>query len=1318
MRAALSSDTPREEVPLAAVSDTYYVCGELAHLPRVRGRSQHADSSTSIFVCPDGISTAQRLERKGDRCILFKLEISVCDAPMSLDPQPSPHPRYRLLARIGKGGMGEVFRAYDRLAGQVVALKRVSLPLRPAQARQPREEKGVTSLGEAATLGPEALHSPQMPVVPGGPETVSCPNLQALLQEPELRSLAPEFARTVAASSQLSETPAGSDAVILAEAAQNPTMQSLCLHLAQEFRTLAGLRHPNIVSVLDYGFDRSQQPYFTMELLEGGKALDEAARNQPFAVQIGLLLQILQALTYLHRRNVLHRDLKPGNILVIPGRLGPQVKLLDFGLALLTLGPDIQRAEIAGTIGYIAPEMLVGALASEASDLFAVGVIAYELLVGSHPLGALPIAELVQGFLGSAPIFREDARLSPALSAVLGRALCRDPSKRYVDAAVFAYDLARAAGRPAPPETTDIRESFLQAAHFQAREAEMDVLLSALHQAMCGRGQVLLIGGESGVGKSRLLDEFRAQALVRGARVLRGQTVREGGGAFLVLRDVLAPLCLEQPLDQLQSGVLLQLIPRLPNLLERMVAPAPDVDAKSAQDRALAVIERVLLRAASTPLYPLVVLLEDLQWAGSEVLLLLERLSELSKSRPLLVIGSYRDDERPELPVAVSHAGVLKLKRFSKESVNRMAIAMLGSVGQRDDVMDRLYQETEGNALFLVEVLRALAEDAGQLAAVGSRELPARILSGGIRAVLESRLGRVPDWARPMLERAAVAGRRLDLRVLGNSRAMESHSATSLEAWLAACADLSILEVSDQAWRFSHDKLRECLLEQIEQRGELSQLHRDVAVAIERAYGNAERDAHAAALAFHFAKAGLAEQAARYGLRAGERALNGGAPEEAVEQLQATLRYQAKCSVELFDGVAARRLLCTALYALGRMEECTRNYRELYAYIGHPVPSHAAGRVLSSARFLMTHATRQVFPAARITPEVSRTVMREMELLAIRCGPAFIFTGEVADMLVMTLLTFVFTKQLGNSDSDDLYKGIMTHLLSLLPLGLLKQGGPEELPDSSSSLVEAHILRRQAVCFADAGRGYWAEALRHATRGAEDREVAGDYQLQMGFQLLISLVQLYSGDFEQARINSTALLQAATRFKNEIYINWSLMCLASLDLSASQPHRALERLLDMHATAVRIGDALNLLSGSGLLARAYLMLGERAKARYWAEQAIHEAQARPLASFGVLDGCLAPAEVLSTLAAESLEPTERSALIRFASRGLIPAWHYASTFPIGRPRANLVTGIYAHMRGQIWLARSFFQRALSAARQLAMPYEVERAKAALASLAP
>jgi len=202
--------------------------------------------------------------------------------------------RYILEGVVGRGSMGMVFRATDRLSGQTVALKRV-------------------------------LH--------------------------------------------------GSSAAGYTEA------------LAQEFRTLATLRHPHIVSVLDYGFDAERRPYFTMELLEGARPLLPLAASLPHAVQIELLFQLLHALGYLHRRGILHRDLKPSNIQLIGSDHAPTLKVVDFGLS--SAEDDSNRSRAAGTLSYLAPEIFLGAAASTSSDLYAVGLIAYGMFAVSHRFATL-----------------------------------------------------------------------------------------------------------------------------------------------------------------------------------------------------------------------------------------------------------------------------------------------------------------------------------------------------------------------------------------------------------------------------------------------------------------------------------------------------------------------------------------------------------------------------------------------------------------------------------------------------------------------------------------------------------------------------------------------------------------------------------------------------------------------------------------------------------------------------------------------------------------------------------------------------------------
>ena len=176
------------------------------------------------------------------------------------------------------------------------------------------------------------------------------------------------------------------------------------------------MRHPNIIGVLDYGFDEKRQPYYTMDLLANAQDIRRAARQKPIKGQVGYILQILQALDYLHRRGIIHRDLKPANVLV----KDEQVKVLDFGFA--TMANQVSTGSSGGTLPYLAPELFRQQPASIASDLYAVGIIAYELLIGRHPFNTENMRLLIDDLMNKLPNLSVLGTNSP-LALVVGRLL-------------------------------------------------------------------------------------------------------------------------------------------------------------------------------------------------------------------------------------------------------------------------------------------------------------------------------------------------------------------------------------------------------------------------------------------------------------------------------------------------------------------------------------------------------------------------------------------------------------------------------------------------------------------------------------------------------------------------------------------------------------------------------------------------------------------------------------------------------------------------------------------------------------------------------
>ncbi|MEM7803209.1 MAG: serine/threonine-protein kinase, partial [Chloroflexota bacterium] len=346
-------------------------------------------------------------------------------------------------------------------------------------------------------------------------------------------------------------------------------LKDLRLVLAREFQIMAGLRHPNIVSVLDYGFDGEKQPFYTMTLLAKSKTILQAGAILDLDGKIGLIEQLLQGLVYLHRHGILHRDIKPENVLVSNG----VVRLLDFGLS----HKSEDESTFGGSPQYIAPEVLNLREITRAADLYSVGVLLYQLLVGQHPFGKMDL-NFYERLLTQDPDW---TLVGPEWRPILQALFAKSPNERPASASDVLDTLAREMGRSLPKETPAIRESYLQAATFVGREREMERLNRALVEGWAGKGGVYLIGGESGVGKSRLLDEVRTQALVRGWQVFTGQAISEVGPPFQLWQEIISRLALNQTLTDLEASVLCGVVPHMGQLIGREVSTAPRLEGKA-----------------------------------------------------------------------------------------------------------------------------------------------------------------------------------------------------------------------------------------------------------------------------------------------------------------------------------------------------------------------------------------------------------------------------------------------------------------------------------------------------------------------------------------------------------------------------------------------------------------------------------------------------------------------------------------------------------------------------------------------------------------
>ncbi|MEM7118680.1 MAG: protein kinase [Chloroflexota bacterium] len=997
--------------------------------------------------------------------------------------------RYQLNEELGRGGMGVVHLATDRLTGETVALKQVIVP--------------VVNLMFA-----------------------SIPNLE--------------------------------------------TKNGLRLALAHEFQTLASLRHPHIISVLDYGFDTKKRPYFTMSYLDNAQTIVEAGSRVETGQKVQFVLELLQALAYLHRRGILHRDIKPENVLVSNNT----VRVLDFGLS----APKEEALDSVGTWLYIAPEVLLEKPASEMSDLYSVGVLAYRLFAGIHPFDIYS-PDILDEILEEPPNLEPLKGVGEGLTAVIAKLLAKRPEERYqsADEGIAAFNAA--IGKSVPRETRAIRESYLQAATFVGREEETRVLWAALKQANAGRGSAWLVSGESGVGKSRLLDELRTRALVDGALVLRGQAIEERGQTYQLWRDSVRRLALTADLDNLAASVLKTIVPDMDVLLDRPILPAPVLSGQAGRQRLISTVTQLFQQNKQW----IVLILEDLQWSN-ESLDILRQLNRFVSDLPLLVIGSYRDDEA-DLRAALPQMSHLHLERLSAQNMAQLSTAMLGEVGQQDEVLALLQRETEGNAFFLVEVVRALAIEAGRLSAIGQMALPEKLFPEGIQTIVARRLSRLSEAARLLLPGVAVLGRQLDLALV-QEMIDKLGFAIDLEAWLSRCSDAAVLGVENGRWQFAHDKIREGIVSKFSA-GEQITWHTHAAETIETVYPAASEQARI--LAYHWHKVGNQAKERRYSQVAGEYAQQQFLNEEAVQHLSRALALTpAEAWEQCYDLIQRRE----QIYHLqgdraAQIDDIQALQSLAELLVGQPLDRRAEVS-LRRANYAESIADYPVAVAAAEEALNQAQTAEQQAASELALGRAFMRQGkyEEAHENFQRSLQITQENDLPQLEADNLrFLGAAASELGQQEQAFAFSDKALQLyRQVENRLGEALILNNLAI--AAFATGDLAKSLAFWEQAQVIYDKTGEREGRGRILANLSSLYIHLGDYETANEHSAAALQICREINVRFGICFSLINLGLVTHYTGQAAMAEAHMLAAQKEADQIGSSL--LQGYALQDSAYI----------------------------------------------------------------------------------------------------------------------------------
>ncbi|HSI61193.1 MAG TPA: AAA family ATPase, partial [Ideonella sp.] len=592
----------------------------------------------------------------------------------------------------------------------------------------------------------------------------------------------------------------------------------------------------------------------------GGEPVEALLQRGPLALDsfFTIALSLASTLDAVHRRHVVHRDIAPRSMLFNPAT--QQVQLLGFGSASLLSREHAEPTppeRLEGALAYLSPEQSgrMNRAVDYRSDFYALGATFYHLLTGEPPFVAGDPLTLVHCHLARSPQPPAERLpgLPPMVSEIVLKLLSKLAEDRYQSAEGLRHDLLRcqddwrAGGSVETFELgrADLHDRFQLPQKLYGREAEVQTLLDAFERvAASGRTEMVLVAGYSGIGKSALVAELHKPITARRGRMIAGKfdQYRQGlPGASLAqaLQALVQQLLLEPLANQTRWAARLQdalagdgrlLIDWVP-ALQDLIGPQPaqpELAAQPAQQRTQRALQR-FIGVFAQPEHPLVLFLDDLQWADLASLHLLSRLCADPTTRHLLVLGAYRSNE-----VDDAHPLVATVEQLRKGGlpVHSVALAPLSLAHVQQIVAETLHAppfgvaplarlvhgKTRGNPFFCNQLLAALHQDGLIRFDAAARrwrwqlaQIEARGFSDDVLALMVGELERLPAATRQLLAVAGLLGGPFSLEVLALAA---ERAPGDVEAQLWPALQVGLVQRHDGRVSFLHDRVQEaaCLL--------------------------------------------------------------------------------------------------------------------------------------------------------------------------------------------------------------------------------------------------------------------------------------------------------------------------------------------------------------------------------------------------------------------------------------------------------------------------------------------------------------------------
>ncbi|MFZ0547208.1 MAG: AAA family ATPase [Candidatus Promineifilaceae bacterium] len=725
----------------------------------------------------------------------------------------------------------------------------------------------------------------------------------------------------------------------------------------ERFRTeaqrMAQLNAPNVAAVFDYNEEKGLA-YLVTEYVPGKTLRQLLDQDEPFPA-LKIALEILQALEYTHSRGVVHGNLKPENILV-----SETIKLTDFGLRWIEQGRRLTESPLLmGGAEYLAPEQILGQPLEARTDLYAFGVIFYELLTGKRPFSAKDPADLLEQHLSQQPLppRQINPKISRSLEHLILKLLVKEPERRYATATQVMRVLENtqyassisAVSDDKDGETTNLRPR----PRIIGRDTQINRLLNLWDIASRGQGQVVLIAGEAGIGKTRLAQEVAAQ--IHNAIVLTGQcSEAEGRSPYYPFIEAGRDYIARTPTTTLRlqladsAAVVATLLPELYDLIPDLPPLAP-LTTDHERLRLMHGLAQFIYRATASR--PWFLLLDDLHWADTASLQVFHFLVRNVDTAPLFIVGTYRDNELdPEHPLNEMRRSLSRYPAYHHMQLDRLEQRGVGQLlsgfwGQEvpPDWVAAIYKRTGGNPFYAEEAAKdlvdqgtaALREGKWHFAPVIDVQLPKRA-----HDLILRRVSRLASSPQDLLRLAAVLGQQFTFE---NLQAVAGQSEEQLLENLDILLERGLIHEGENSnvLAFNHGEIQEVIY------GDLNPLrkrvlHRRVASTLEKVYSDAIKSV-SKDLAHHYAESGDNNKAFEYSLIAGKQARSLHAYQIALNWYERALTLMpehtpSETTIELYEGLGhmrqAQALQMEALEAFTRMRDA----------------AEAAGNAISQAR--------------------------------------------------------------------------------------------------------------------------------------------------------------------------------------------------------------------------------------------------------------------------------------------------------------------------------------------------------------------------------